>query len=91
MWWVAVFAFAQIADVVTTILVLRAGGYEKNPIVRYLQGLGGPIWIAVKFAAAALAAYILHRYDLTEMLGLIAAVVGFVALRNWRWYQDHKQ
>ena len=35
-----VFLFLQVMDLLTTIVVLRLGGYEANPLVNYFMRLG---------------------------------------------------
>ena len=52
----AIFVILFVLDVVTTTLVLKRGGYEHNPLVRWLirkLGMTLGLWIRVPFQIAA--------------------------------------
>jgi hypothetical protein len=61
-----VFLFLQVLDLLTTVVVLKVGGYEANPLVRYFMHLGpiGGLIIAkalVVAVGAAIVWYNRHR------------------------------
>ena len=62
-----VFVFLQVLDLLTTIVVLKLGGFEMNPLVRYLMQVGpiGGLVIAkaivVAIGMAAIVWYHRHR------------------------------
>lgn len=45
----------QLADIATTIRILRAGGVELNPVMRWLMRFGA-LWIILKLVMVAIAA-----------------------------------
>jgi hypothetical protein len=86
-------AALQYADVVTTDKVLARGGYEANPVVRWVMSKTGPHWGYVKVAWVGLLILVLWSLYGLEYLndvwlaGLQAPLVlmyGAVVFNNWR-------
>jgi len=55
----AVFVGLNIVDIVLTQIMINNGGYELNPIMRYLLGQFGWAAWAIKLAAVAIAMFVL--------------------------------
>lgn len=77
------FVITQIADVVTTVLAVRAGASEGNPLIGFIIRAIGlvPALIATKvfvFLAVAAGFYFLPWWLLSAILGLASA--GFIAV-----------
>lgn len=73
-----VFLFLQVADALTTLVVLQRGGYEANPLVRQFLAagtLGG--LILSKFIVVGIAAAILYsqRYRVVFLSNYVYAAV----------------
>lgn len=84
-WPLVAMAIAQLADVLTTIRVLRAGGREMNPVIAWMmESLGGAGWIVAKLALAAGATWLLWSAGYPQLIWIAAGLVALVALRNWR-------
>jgi hypothetical protein len=56
------FLLLQVADVVSTSAILKAGGRELNPIGRVALGFGLPGVIALKGGGTALLVYAAHLH-----------------------------
>jgi len=77
-----IFVLLQIGDVITTLVTLRNGGIELNPLVARLMTLGGlqGLFLSkVVLLAVAVAATRLHRL---RVLVLANVVFGAVVLWN---------
>lgn len=82
----------QIADMATTVLILRAGGAEANPVSASLiasLGLGGWILLKVLFASALVGLFVLlvdaDRRDLriaNGASGVFAVLMALVIANN---------
>lgn len=77
------FVATQIADVVTTVLAVRAGASEGNPLIGFIIRAIGlvPALIATKvfvFLAVGVGFYFLPWWLLSAILGLASA--GFIAV-----------
>ena len=77
------FVGTQIADVVTTVLAVRAGASEGNPLIGFIIRAIGlvPALIATKifvFLAVGVGFYFLPWWLLSAILGLASA--GFIAV-----------
>lgn len=80
-----VFVLAQLADVVTTVLALRRGGREGNPVFAHLmERLSPPGWIALKLVIACGAAALIVSNGSVWPLWLVTAVTLAVAFHNHR-------
>ena len=73
----------QILDAITTLLVLKKGGRETNPLMLALFGLIGPV--PALFATKALIVALVILVPLPDLLmfALIAFYV-WVLLNNWK-------
>lgn len=78
------YALAQIADVVTTQLVIDRGGVEVDPLVRWLMKRSRQRWALAKLALSGLAACLVITGGAPQLLLPLALTVGMVAFRNWR-------
>jgi len=60
---IGTFTALQIADLLTTIVVLYLGGFEANPVVRWVMGVTSPIigLLLIKCAAVFVATYYIRR------------------------------
>lgn len=73
-----VFVFLQILDVLTTMIALRNGGFETNPIVKQFMSFGpAEGLIAAKLVVVAIAAMMLcwQRYRVVSLANYVYAVV----------------
>lgn len=80
----AAFILAQIADILTTIRAINAGGYEKNPVVKWFMDKLGLGWVVVKLAVYSVAGWAMVVAGYPELLFVGAAGVGYVAYLNLR-------
>ena len=80
-----VFALAQIADVYTTLRVLKLGGVELNPIVRFFMDRFGIGWAFIKLAIAMGGIYLIYTYGSTWMVWILAGLIGAAAANNFRF------
>ena len=76
-----VFAFLQVADLGTTVAVLRLGGMEQNPLVKHLMSVG-PIEgvILAKIVAMAIGVGCLIA---AKRRALLLANIVFVGIVAW--------
>jgi hypothetical protein len=76
-----IFSFLQLADLGTTLAVLRLGGVEENPLIKHLMAFG-PVegLILAKLLAVALG---LACYLATKPRALRLANFAFVAIVAW--------
>lgn len=79
-----VFALLQLADVYTTIRVLREGGEERNRLVRYLMDRLDWGWILVKLAIAAGAAWLIYESGSVWPIWALNALYAYVVAHNYR-------
>ena len=78
-----VFAILVIADVVTTILALKRGGYEANPLIAFLmETFGDNGWIILKLLASIVGAVLCYHGGLLWGVWLIAALYAYIVWRN---------
>ena len=86
------FIALQIADGLTTYLVISKGGREKNPIVAWGMKQIGLIPALVAYKALAIGAgFVLYHFaDDGGLYVLIAmvALYGWVVAQNWRAYHQ---
>ncbi len=56
------FVLLQALDIITTLIVLQSGGYEANPMVDKLMGIGPALGLVIaKLLAVTVAVMILRR------------------------------
>lgn len=80
----------QLADAVSTVLVLREGGYEKNPVVRWAMSKVGmiPALAATKIPTTALAAWALQAHPIAPYIfAPVIALYVWVVTNNLRIYR----
>lgn len=74
-----IFAVLQVADIVLTSAILKAGGRELNPIVAAIMAPIGSSWGAVKYAGSIGGALAIaatgHQWALWAIVAGMAAVV----------------
>lgn len=74
----------QILDWYTTRVILRRGGIEYNPIVRWLFTLGGvDTTLAIKAIAVTAAGCWIGTQEILLLAGIVAFYVGII-IHNWR-------
>lgn len=81
--WIAIFALAQLADIVTTRAALARGAREANPFSAWvIDRFGFNAWIAVKVVVAGIGAVIIVSSGAVWMLWLLTLALFLVALKN---------
>lgn len=78
------YIMANLADIVSTNKVLRRGGRELNPVMRWAMEKFGKFWVVPKLALAGFAAAMILLYGDMWMLWAATALYAFVALLNLR-------
>lgn len=78
------FFAVQVADVVTTIIALRKGGREANPLLAWAMDKLGYGWVALKLGVGLWAGWLIVSGPTPELLWLVVGVTGYVAYRNFR-------
>jgi len=78
------YVLANILDVVSTKKVLKNGGVELNPILRFAMDKGGNKWIVLKLMLAGIALGIFLYVNLIWVVWALAAVYAGVALNNFK-------
>ena len=79
-----ILALLQICDVLSTIRVLEAGGYERNPVVAKLMDRFGRFWWVPKIVLAAAAAALVWWAGAVPLLWVLNAVYAAVVVNNLR-------
>lgn len=80
----ALFLALQLADAITTAIVLRSGGRELNPAMAWLMratGVRAALAIKVLVVGAAGVGAALHA---PAMLIVLCTAYSFVVIHNWR-------
>ena len=79
-WFVAL----QLADAGTTLAVLRGGGREANPVMRWAFGRIGaaPALALIKLALIALCAALISRPFAAEVTAALSALYTYVVINN---------
>lgn len=87
----AAFIALQIADAITTYLVINKGGYEKNPVVAWgMKQIGlVPALVAYKGIGVAAGLVLYHYADQggSYLLAALTALYGWVIYGNTKAYQ----
>lgn len=78
-------ALVQMADVASTVIGLRRGLVERNPLIAAVMQVAGPWgWPALKLAGAGAAYWLLWRSDAVWVAaGVTAIMIGVVARNVW--------
>jgi hypothetical protein len=74
----------QVLDVVSTVLVLRQGGTEQNPVIAWLMRRLGWGWIAVKLATGIGGGLLMVRHGYEAYLPVLIGVFAAVVIHNLR-------
>lgn len=80
----------QVADAISTILVLRSGGREKNPIIAWCMGKIGviPALLATKIPLTAAAVWALQQHSIaTYVFAPVLALYAWAVWNNFRVYR----
>ena len=77
-----VMAAAQLADIVSTNRVIRAGGHELNPVVAWIMSVWQGGWGVAKFAAANLIVWWVYGCPASSSLPAQAVARACVAQPN---------
>lgn len=89
----AIFAYilANMMDIISTNKVLKKGGQELNPVLRWVMEKMGNLWPVPKLAMAggalwlfSIAGPLLPLVSFTALTWIGAAVFGLVAANNFR-------
>jgi hypothetical protein len=80
----ALFAAAQLADVITTKRLLSQGGRELNPVVAFFMSKMGKAWWVAKGGIALIAAGLMHWAGYPLGILALAVLTGAVAANNYR-------
>ena len=80
----AAFSALQIADVITTNLVLGNGGWEANPIGILAMKALGPYWPVPKLALMAVCMAYMIRWKPRSVAPLVA-LMGLIVTNNVVW------
>ena len=76
------FVLFNVLDIILTLCVLSAGGYELNPIVRAWLELGAPTAALLKLGFSCLVAGLLWRFGKEDALRLSAMLFLGVCVFN---------
>lgn len=87
---VILYLLANVADVITTEMVLKQGGQELNPVVKALMSIFGDLWFLPKIALAVGIFYLAYLYTNTWFLIVITLFFFVVSLWNLRVYYKLK-
>ena len=52
----------NVLDIILTLIILRGGGYELNPLIRSWLALGAPTGALLKIGMSAIIAFLMYRY-----------------------------
>ena len=84
------YLLANVADVITTEMVLKQGGQELNPLVKGFMNIFGDMWFLPKIAVAVGVFYLGYLYTNTWFLIAITLLFFVVSLWNLRVYYKLK-
>jgi len=91
----ALFVALQVADAVSTILVLRRGGRELNPLAKWLMGVIGYVAATIAFKVALVAVYLIALFWVAPgypyrnlVAGLLVALYLYVIFNNVKAYRE---
>ena len=72
----------NVLDIILTLIILRGGGYELNPLIRSWLALGAPIGSLMKIGMSAIIAFLMYRYRWEGALRFNAIFIFGVCLFN---------
>ena len=72
----------NVVDIILTLVILRGGGYELNPLIRSWLALGEPVGALLKISLSALIAFVMYRYRWEGALRFNAVFIFGVCLFN---------
>ena len=72
----------NVVDIILTLIILRGGGYELNPLIRSWLALGTPIGALLKIGMSAIIAFVMYRYRWEGALRFNAMFIFGVCLFN---------
>ena len=81
----ALFIALQVADIITTLLILRDGGRELNPVVKWFIDRLGPVagLLVIKLLACAILSYAVYSGAVNVwIVYALCAVYVYVVGRN---------
>lgn len=78
------YVVVNVLDVVSTNYLLKRGGRELNPVMRWAMGKFGKAWVIPKMGLAGAALAIFLHFDLLYMVWAGAGAVVLVAANNFR-------
>lgn len=83
--WLAVILIGQLADVITTKIILDRGGYEKMPLSRaIMERFGFGVWVAGKIIASVSVWYFAPPAALAAACIIGGAHGSYYALKNMK-------
>jgi len=78
------YVIANLLDVISTNKVLKNGGKELNPVMRWAMDKFGHLWVIPKLLFAGVAAGVAFHFGFIWMIWALAGVYGLVAVNNFR-------
>jgi hypothetical protein len=72
----------NVLDIILTLIILRGGGYELNPLIRSWFALGAPTAALLKIGMSAIIAFLMYRYRWEGALRFNAVFIFGVCLFN---------
>jgi len=78
------YVIANLLDVISTNKVLKNGGKELNPVMRWAMDKFGKAWVIPKFLLAGIALGLFLYFGVLWLVWVAAAVYGAVAVNNFR-------
>lgn len=78
------YAVANLADILSTNYLLRRGGRELNPVMRWAMDKFGKAWVIPKLALAGAGLWLFVSVNAEWAIWAGAALVGVVAVNNFR-------
>lgn len=85
---IGVFAMFQLLDAITTNIIIRQGGYEKNPVMRWFMKVFGRLWWWPKLALVigVVLAHVEYQYFVYP--AAFAVLMLLVLLYMWIVYNN---
>jgi hypothetical protein len=72
----------NVLDIILTLIILRGGGYELNPLIRSWLALGAPIGALLKIGMSAIIAFLMYHFRQEHALKFNAIFIFGVCLFN---------
>lgn len=77
-----IFVLIEIADAVTTNIILSHGGGELNPFMHFAQTSLGNLWVIPKMALAYLIFWLLNRSNKPLAIAGVVTFCGIAVVNN---------